>query len=92
VAELQEGTVAGHQWAVACEALAGEDSLGDAFVIHEGDGRLLVAVIDGLGHGLGMRTMRRVPWPPPSARSSTGSSSTSSSTAMPRPSARAAWS
>jgi phosphoserine phosphatase RsbX len=51
VADLQEGMVAGHQWAVACEALAGEDSLGDAFVIHEGDGRLLVAVIDGLGHG-----------------------------------------
>jgi phosphoserine phosphatase RsbX len=51
VAEVQEGTIAGHQWAVACEALPGEDSLGDAFVIHEGDGRLLIAVIDGLGHG-----------------------------------------
>jgi phosphoserine phosphatase RsbX len=51
VAEFQDGTAAGHAWAVACEALPGEDSLGDSFVVHESDRRLLVAVIDGLGHG-----------------------------------------
>jgi phosphoserine phosphatase RsbX len=51
VAEVQEGTAAGHEWAVACAPLAGEDSLGDSFVVHEHDRRLLVAVIDGLGHG-----------------------------------------
>jgi phosphoserine phosphatase RsbX len=51
VAEVQEGTIGGHEWAVACEALPGEDSLGDAFVVHEDGAGLLVAVIDGLGHG-----------------------------------------
>lgn len=51
MADVQEGAAAGHEWAVACEAQAGEDSLGDAFVVHESDRRLLVSVIDGLGHG-----------------------------------------
>jgi phosphoserine phosphatase RsbX len=51
VPDVQRGDAAGHEWAVACELHPGEDSLGDAFVVHEDGDRLLVAVIDGLGHG-----------------------------------------
>jgi phosphoserine phosphatase RsbX len=51
VPDVQRGDAAGHEWAVACELHPGEDSLCDAFVIHDDGDRLLVAVIDGLGHG-----------------------------------------
>jgi phosphoserine phosphatase RsbX len=51
VAEIQEGTAPGVVWAVGCQAQEGEASLGDAFLVHPSGDRVLIAVIDGLGHG-----------------------------------------
>lgn len=51
MAEIERGDAKGVVWAAAYEALAGEDSLGDAFVVRPGADRVLIAVIDGLGHG-----------------------------------------
>lgn len=39
-------------WAVAARALPGEDSSGDLSVVEQVDGGVLIAVIDGLGHGV----------------------------------------
>lgn len=51
MAEIERGEAGDVVWAAAYEALAGEDSLGDAFVVRPGPDRVLIAVIDGLGHG-----------------------------------------
>jgi negative regulator of sigma-B (phosphoserine phosphatase) len=39
------------EWGVASRALPGEDASGDACIVQECDGRVLVAVVDALGHG-----------------------------------------
>ena len=39
------------EWAVAHNALPGEEQSGDLYIVHPFDGGALVAAIDGLGHG-----------------------------------------
>lgn len=43
-------------WAVATRALAGQTASGDQYLVHPFPGGVLVAVVDGLGHGEGAVT------------------------------------
>lgn len=49
--KAEEGRLGAVEWGVACRALAGERESGDAFVVRACDGGVLLAVVDGLGHG-----------------------------------------
>jgi negative regulator of sigma-B (phosphoserine phosphatase) len=48
---FETGRAGPFEWAVAGQALAGEPVSGDGWMILEVDGQVLVAVVDGLGHG-----------------------------------------
>ncbi len=59
MADLTRGQAGPLEWAVASEALAGEQFLGDAYLVQEDGDRLVAAVIDGLGHGQEAATAAR---------------------------------
>lgn len=48
---VQEGTCGGLEWAVCATAYPGQRRSGDAFLIQQTGAGVLVAVVDGLGHG-----------------------------------------
>ena len=48
---IQEGLCGGLEWAVCATALPGQMRSGDAFLVQQTGAGVLVAVVDGLGHG-----------------------------------------
>ena len=48
---VQEGRCGALEWAVCASAYPGEMRSGDAFLVHQTTAGVLVAVVDGLGHG-----------------------------------------
>ena len=48
---LQEGRCGGLEWAACATAYPGQVRSGDAFLVQETEGGVLVGVVDGLGHG-----------------------------------------
>ena len=50
---VDEGSVGGLEWAVCASAYPGERRSGDAYLVLGTESGVLVAVVDGLGHGSG---------------------------------------
>ena len=48
---FQEGRCGGLEWAACATAYPGQRRSGDAFLVQETEGGVLVGVVDGLGHG-----------------------------------------